>query len=98
MHERERIGWKASPSALSWTVRASKQPRNGGIKGYDGGKKINGRKRHALVDLDVRTLRLHAHAADSRITTEPGRYCAPHAQAGPSCNSPSPTQTTTEPG
>ncbi len=37
---------------------------SGGIRGYDGGKKIKGRKRHALVDTDGRALKLQAHAAD----------------------------------
>jgi putative transposase len=33
----------------SWTARASRPP-NGGPHGYDGAKKLNGRKRHLLVD------------------------------------------------
>ncbi len=35
----------------------------GGTRGYDGGKKIKGRKRHALVDTDGRALKLQAHSA-----------------------------------
>ncbi len=31
---------------------------------WDGGKKIKGRKRHAMVDTDGRALKLQAHAAD----------------------------------
>ena len=35
----------------------------GGPRGYDAGKKINGRKRHALVDTDGRGLMIEPHAA-----------------------------------
>ena len=37
--------------------------RAGGPRGYDAGKKISGRKRHALVDTDGRPLVLHCHPA-----------------------------------
>lgn len=36
----------------------------GGSKGYDAGKKINGRKRHILTDTDGRLLAVRVHAAD----------------------------------
>src|ERR1700686_5020681 len=36
---------------------------SGGPRGYDAGKKINGRKRHALVDTDGRGLVLEPHPA-----------------------------------
>lgn len=36
----------------------------GGFKGYDAGKKINGRKRHILTDTDGRLLAVEVHAAD----------------------------------
>lgn len=35
----------------------------GGPRGYDAGKKVNGRKRHAIVDTDGRPLVLQAHPA-----------------------------------
>jgi transposase len=35
----------------------------GGSKGYDAGKKINGRKRHILTDTDGRLLTVKVHAA-----------------------------------
>jgi putative transposase len=41
-----------------------KTTESGGVRGYDAGKKIKGRKRHALVDTDGRALKLQAHAAD----------------------------------
>lgn len=36
----------------------------GGPRGHDAGKKIKGRKRHAMVDTDGRTLELLVHPAD----------------------------------
>ncbi len=41
-----------------------KTTESGGTRGYDGGKKIKGRNRYALVDTDGRAFKLHAHAAD----------------------------------
>ena len=36
----------------------------GGPRGYDAGKKVMGRKRHAMVDSDGRALKLLVHPAD----------------------------------
>ncbi len=38
--------------------------RRGGVRGYDAGKKILGRKRHLLVDTDGLILKVRVHAAD----------------------------------
>jgi putative transposase len=40
---------RAPPARRSWTARASRPP-SGGRHGYDGAKKLNGRKRQLLVD------------------------------------------------
>ena len=40
-----------------------KTTESGGTRGYDAGKKIKGRKRHAMVDTDGPALKLHAHSA-----------------------------------
>ena len=37
--------------------------RRGGVRGYDAGKKIMGRKRHLLVDTDGLILKVRVHAA-----------------------------------
>ena len=59
--ERERVGREASPSAAIIDSQSIKTTEAGGPRGYDAGKKINGRKRHALVDTDGRGLMIEPH-------------------------------------
>src|SRR6266487_1866644 len=56
MADRERVGRDASPSAAIIDSQSVKTTEAGGPRGYDAGKKVNGRKRHALVDTDGRGL------------------------------------------
>jgi putative transposase len=63
MLEREQVGRAASPSAAVIDSQSVKTTEAGGPRGYDAGKKVNGRKRHALVDTDGRALMLHIHPA-----------------------------------
>lgn len=48
--ERRRVGRFARPSAAIVDSQSVKVSDMGGISGYDGNKKIKGRKRHLLVD------------------------------------------------
>jgi putative transposase len=63
MLDREHAGREASPSAAIIDSQSVKTTEAGGPRGYDAGKKINGRKRHALVDTDGRGLVLEPHPA-----------------------------------
>ena len=63
MRDRERTGREASPSAVVIDSQSVKSTEAGGPRGYDAGKKVNGRKRHAMVDTDGRALVLQAHPA-----------------------------------
>ncbi len=63
MRDRERVGREASPTAAIIDSQSVKTCESGGPRGYDAGKKVNGRKRHALVDTDGRALVLFPHPA-----------------------------------
>ena len=63
MADRERVGREASPGGAIIDSQSVKTTEAGGPRGYDAGKKIKGRKRHALVDTDGRGLVLEAHPA-----------------------------------
>jgi transposase len=64
MSDRERGGRDASPTAAVIDSQSIKTTESGGEqRGYDGGKQIKGRKRHAMVDTDGRALKLQCHSA-----------------------------------
>ena len=63
MLDRERVGREASPTGGVLDSQSVKAPA-AKERGFDGGKKITGRKRHVAVDTDGRLLMINLTTAD----------------------------------
>ncbi|MGQ5718425.1 IS5 family transposase [Pseudochrobactrum asaccharolyticum] len=63
MTAREQAGKQASPTAGVIDSQSVKTTESGGIRGFDAGKKINGRKRHIVVDTLGLLVGLMVHSA-----------------------------------
>ncbi len=66
LRERLRVkaGSDAQPSACIILSQSVKTTGVGGIRGYDGGKKLSGRKRHLVVETQGLVLRANVHSAN----------------------------------
>jgi transposase len=61
---RLRAGRDKAPSAAIIDSQSARTTEKGGLRGYDGAKKINGRKRHLLVDTTGLVMNAKVHPAN----------------------------------
>ena len=66
MAAREQAGREGSPTTAIIDSQSVRTTEAGGPRGFDAGKKVDGRKRHLLTDTLGLPLRLAVHAANAK--------------------------------
>ena len=69
MIDRQRVAREEQPHAAILDSQTIKAPAAGGSRGFDGAKKVVGRKRHIAVDADGRLLMVNLTTADIADST-----------------------------